>query len=274
MSTSVRRFRWTVIALVGTSLLLVAAFRIAPATLAGGGYGGFNDAGPLTHALVINCVGYWESGDGALPPGMVDLVGYWRRWHVVKIIISGVLTLVLSVLAKVLWVRFCRSERRGAAVTLAAAAVVTTALALCSVAVVAANVPSAVQPLSALLGLLPVNPPPAEFRETLSQVRGALADPVGSAAGGPVVEVLVDSFARYSWTMVLIASVVTVAMIGASVWACRAGLRTSDIRCRITAVGLGIGAALSALVAVSVVAASASSAMEPARALLDFIDGG
>lgn len=71
--------------------------------VAGGGYGGFDDAAPLTHALGINLIAYWSSGNGALTPGMADLVDYWRRWHVVKVVISVSLTCVFALLATVLW---------------------------------------------------------------------------------------------------------------------------------------------------------------------------
>lgn len=270
------RSRFAIVWLVGVLLVLVAAFRVAPAAVAGGGYGGFGDAAPLTHALGINLVAYWNSGNGALTPGMADLVDYWRRWHLVKVLISVSLTCVLALLATVLWQRFLRAGTSRSTVGYLVAAAVTTMPALFGVAVLVANVQSTVEPLSALLGLLPVDPPRGELEHTLGQIRQGLADLGSPESGRPALAVMVSSYARYLWTLVLAGSVVAAVMAGAGVFAWRAfvSIDRSDLRRKFTALGFGIAAVVVVAAVLVVVAASVDSALEPAGALLDFINGG
>ena len=252
------------------------AFRVAPATLAGGGYGGFNDPGPLTHALGVNLIAYWNGGNSALTPEMVDLVDYWRRWHAAKIVISSLLTVVLALLATASWNRFLIAETRRSAVGHAVTATVVSVLALCGVAVLVANVQSTTAPLSALLGLLPVDPSGGELGQALDQIREGLGDPASPYADRPALAVMVSSYTRYLWAFVLVASVVAVGIAAAGVYAWKVFFRngTADVRRRYTALGLGSTAIIVAVATLVLVAASARSALEPAGALLDFINGG
>lgn len=270
------RSRAFVVVLVVTAVALVVAFRVAPATLAGGGYGGFNDPGPLTHALGVNLIAYWNGGNSALTPEMVDLVDYWRRWHAAKIVISSLLTVVLALLATASWNRFLIAETRRSAVGHAVTATVVSVLALCGVAVLVANVQSTTAPLSALLGLLPVDPSGGELGQALDQIREGLGDPASPYADRPALAVMVSSYTRYLWAFVLVASVVAVGIAAAGVYAWKVFFRngTADVRRRYTALGLGSTAIIVAVATLVLVAASARSALEPAGALLDFINGG
>jgi hypothetical protein len=273
----VLRSRSFIVLLVVAAVVLVVAFRVAPATLAGGGYGGFNDAAPLTHALGVHLIAYWNSGNSALTPEMVDLVDYWRRWHVAKIVISVLLTVVLALLATALWNRFLNAgTSRSMTVGYAVTAAVISVLALCGVAVLVANVQSTAAPLSALLGLLPVGPSGGELGQMLNQIRQGLADPASPYAGRPALAVMVSSHSRYLWTLAVAASVVAVGMAGAGAYAWRAffDIYRTDVRRRYTALGFGSTAMIVAAAVLVAVAASARSALEPAGALLEFFNGG
>lgn len=244
--------------LAAVAAALVAAFVVAPPALAGvGSDADLGDERRLTDAFRAAFVGYWRSGDRDLPPDLQSVVDYWFRFHVVKAVVAALLLIVLVALGAKLWKAFPRSGNR---VVVAAAGVFVTLFALLALATVMANVQGAAAPFASLLPMLVDGPVDGDLAGTLEQVRQQLA------AGGPVspaVDVMVDDFARYHAAMAVIATIVAVGLVGATVVLWRRSHR--------------VFAALFALVAVlvAVVAvANAGTAADPAPALLAFFEGG
>jgi heme/copper-type cytochrome/quinol oxidase subunit 2 len=266
--------------LVALAVALVAAFVVAPPTLAASGPdGGFVDRRGLTEALRDAFVDYWRSGDRDFPPGLERLVDYWFRYHVAKAVIAAILLIVLAALGVLLWKAFLRAGGLGARgrAALASAGVLVTMLAVLSSATVMANVQGAVAPFASLLPMLAVGDADGELADTLDQVRQRLAD---SASGGdlapPALEVMVNDFSRYHVAMAVIAAIVAVVLIGVSAvsWKSFAATGSSDRRTRRVWGLFGVFSALSSLVVIVVAVANTTTAADPAPALLAFFDGG
>ncbi len=260
----------TVAWLVAVALMLVVAFAVAPALLVGGGYATITDNAPLSNAFAANLVVSWTSDTGALTAGMVDLMDLWRRWHAIKIVISALFTVVSGILAAVLWRRFLkiRTSRRRA-LGYASCAALLSVLALCAVVVVAANIQATAAPLSALIPLLPADPPPGELRHVMAQIHAGLADPGSPYAHRPALVALVESQRRYLSTLTLTAAFLAVMLAAAGLHAVTAWRATApeDRRRRRTMLGVTVASALSTVAAA--LAAALTSATEPAASLLE-----
>ncbi|MFG1783873.1 hypothetical protein ACGFIU_15670 [Rhodococcus oryzae] len=271
----------TLALLVALAAALVAAFVVAPRTLAAIGPGvGFSDQSSLLDAVRETFVAYWSTGDREFSPGLEGVVDYWVRYHVAKGAIAAILLVALVVLGALLWKAFAMAGGTGAVrrAALAAGGALVTVLALFSLAVVMANVQGAVVPFSSLMSMLPVGETDGELADALGQVRQQLAD--SPNAGGdrtpPALDVMISDFSRYHAVMAVIAAMVAAVLIGLSVvlWKWCASTESSA---RGTRRMLGSFAVLSAAVSLGMIVvglANTTTAADPTPALLAFFDGG
>lgn len=269
-----------VAALIVLAPALVAAFFVAPSVLAGSGPGaGFADQRHLVEALRLAFVEYWRSGGPDLSPDLASVVDYWFRYHVVKAVLAAILLIVLVALSRILWNAFLRVGGRGVTgqVGLASGGVLVTMLALFSLAAVMANAQGAVAPLASLLPMMMGGPSGQAFADTREQVRQQLADSHG--AGGhapPALEVLISDFSRYHVAMAVIATIVTVLLIGLSValWKGFARTCSSDGRTRRLLASFGVLSVLLSMAVITLIVANTTTAADPTPALLAAVEGG
>jgi hypothetical protein len=259
---------------------LVAAFVVAPRTLAASrSGGGFADERSLIEAFRRAFVEYWNSGERDFSPGLERIVDYWIRYHVAKAVIAAILLTVLVALGVLLWKAFLRASGLGVGrrAGLASAGVLVTMLALFSLVTVMANVQGAVAPFASLLPMLMAGAPDGELADTLDQVRQGLADSPGAGAPTPpALEVMISDFSRYHVAMAAIAAIVTVSLVGIAVvlWVRLVRPASSDRRTKRVWGSFGVLAALLSLVMVVVVVANTTTAADPVPALLAFFSGG
>ncbi|MHA6761206.1 hypothetical protein [Streptacidiphilus sp. PAMC 29251] len=267
-------------ALVALTAALLPAFVLAPGPLAarmsGGGFGGQRG---LIDSLSASFVDYWASGDRSFPPSLGRVVDYWRHYHEVKAVIAAILLAVLITLGVHLWKAFLRAGRLGAGsrAALGSAGAVVTALALFSLAVVAANIQGAIAPFSSLMSMLPVLPSHGALADTLDQVRQRLAHYPNTGARTPAaLTVMVDDFSRYHAVIAVAAPMVAVVLVGLTAvsWRRFAGTAASDRRTRRVFRSFGLLAALLSLSVMVVAAANIGTTADPAPALLAFFQGG
>jgi hypothetical protein len=266
-----RRVAW----LVAAALALVAAFVVVPPLAAGGGYVTIGDNTPLATAFADNLVTSWTSPSGAMTSGMTELIDLWRRWHAIKIVISGLLTVVSGVLAFLLWSRFLRDDTGGRRrLGYAGCAMLVTVLALGAVVVVAANIQATAAPLSALIPLLPADPPPGELRDVMAQIRSGLVDSTGTYAQRPALLTLVDSQRRYLSALALTAAVLAIMFAAAGLRAGSAWRATAPDKRRRRRTALGFTVALALSTAAAALAAALTFATDPAASLLTIFTTG
>ncbi|MFB6836901.1 hypothetical protein [Streptomyces sp. NPDC056361] len=275
------------LAVLGTlACALVAAFVLVPRTVAAtGADGALADRRGLAREFRGAFVAYWSSGDRDPSPNLARIIDYWFRFHVAKAVIAALLLITLVALAVLLRKAFLTAGGFGAGrrPTLASTGVLGTLFAVVSVAVlslaaVMANVQGAAAPFASLFPVLPTGATAdGRLAATLAEVRARLAD---SSDGGrptpPAVDVMVGDFARYHVAMAVIAAVVAVVLLGASVTAWRRLRSTvaSDRPTRLLRVSFVVLSASSSLAAVVVAAANTTTAADPGPALLAFFDGG
>jgi hypothetical protein len=258
---------------------LSAAFVFAPSVLAasapGGGYAG---QGALVAALSTAFVGYWSSGDRDYPLGLERVIDYWVRYHVAKAVIAALLLTVLVVLGVRLWRALLRAGRLapGQGAVLASSGALVTMLAVFSVVLVMANIQGAVAPFASLISMLPLGSPNKQFTATVGQVKQRLAEYPAGGRTPPALQAMIGDFARYHATLVVLAAIVAVILVGMSVvaWKRRARTESSERRIRRTLGLAGVLSALLSLAMIVVVVADLGTALHPAPALLAFFNGG
>ncbi|MFF8375448.1 hypothetical protein ACF07V_04810 [Streptomyces sp. NPDC015661] len=266
--------------LTGAVLALAAAFVLAPRTLAATGPGDdFGEPGVLAGAFRKAFVGYWSAGERRFPADLDGIVDYWSRYHVAKGVIAALLLTALVALGVLLWKAFVRADGLGPAkrFSLAAAGVVTTLLALFSLAAVMANIQGATAPFASLLPMLPAGTTDGELAGALGEVGQRLA--VAPGAGHqdpPALDVMIGDFARYHEAMAVIAATVAVGLAVLGVLSWRRFRRTgpADRRTRRAVAAFGVLSALAALFVVMVAVANTTTAADPRPALLAFFEGG
>ncbi|NUT35974.1 MAG: hypothetical protein HOV79_23210 [Hamadaea sp.] len=254
-------------------MALVAAFVAAPAPLAATSTTQFADQHEIAAALREGFVEYWASGARELSPGLQAVVDYWLRYHVAKAVFAAALLVVLVALSVAVWKAFLRAERTGRRSALASAGVGLTMLAVLSLATVMANVQGAAAPFASLLSMLPVGTQDAGLAGPLDEVRHGLSE---ANARPAALDVMVDDFAAYHAVLAVIATVVTMGLVAASVVLWRRGrqaaladrrtgrlLRSFGAFCAFLVLGEGV-----------VAVANTATAAHPAPALLDFFAGG
>jgi hypothetical protein len=258
---------------------LGAAFVFAPSVLAastlGGGYAG---QGAVVAALSTAFVGYWNSGNRDYPPGLERVVDYWVRYHIAKAVIAALLLTVLVVLGVRLWRALLRADRLapGRGAVLASSGLLVAMLAVCAVVLVMVNIRDAVVPFASLISMLPLGSTNKQFTETIAQVRQHLAEYPAGGRTPPALQAMISDFARFHLTLVVLAAVVAVILVGMSVvaWKRRARTESSERRSRRMLGLAGILSALLALAVIVVIVADLSTALHPAPALLAFFNGG
>ncbi|MFJ5831481.1 hypothetical protein [Streptomyces sp. NPDC093089] len=275
------------LAALGTlSCVLMAAFVLVPRTAAAtGADGALADRRGLAREFRGAFVAYWSSGDRDPSPHLARVVDHWFRFHVVKAVIAALLLITLIALAALLWKAFLTAGGHGAErrPALASAGMLGTLfavipLAAVSLAALMANVQGAAAPFASLFPVLPTGATAdGRLAAVLAEVRERLADP--SDAGGPTppaLDVMVGDFARYHLAMAVIAAVVAVVLLGASVAGWRRSRSTvaSDRPTRLVRASFVVLSVSSALAAVLVAAANTTTAADPGPALLAFFDGG
>jgi hypothetical protein len=241
--------------------------------------GGFGDQRAVIDSLSKSFVDYWSSGDRTLSPGLARLVDYWRDYHVVKAVIAATLLAVLTTLGVLLWKAFLRAAGLGTGgrAALASAGIVVTALALLSLAAVAANVQGAIAPFSSLLSMLPMHASHGELADTLDQVRQRLADyPDSGDRTPPAIEVMVSDFSRYHAVLAVAATTVAAVLVGMSVVSWKRFARTgaSDRRTRRVFRSFGLLWAVLSSAVIVVAVANLVTTVDSAPALLGFFEGG
>ncbi|MEU0836723.1 hypothetical protein [Streptomyces sp. NPDC005969] len=246
--------------LAALAVALVAAFVVAPSTLAASGSGGgLADNRTLEEAFREAFVGYWRSGGQA--------------------VIAATLLIVLVALGVLLWKAFLRAGGLGAGrrAVLASAGVLVTMLALLSLITVMANVQGAAAPFASLLPMLRVSATDGLLADTLDQVRQRLTDSLSRGdQSPPALEVMTSNFSRYHVALAVVGAIVAVVLIAMSVvlWKRFARTGSSDRRTRRVLGSFGALSALLSLVVMVVVVANTTTAADPAPALLAFFDGG
>ena len=266
--------------LAGLALALGAAFVLAPRVLAASSSSdALLEKGNLIGAVRGAFVEYWASGDIGLPPVLESVVDYWFRYHMAKAAIAAGLLVVLCALGTLLCRTFLRATGFGLGrrVALASASGFVSMLALFSLLIVMANIQGAVAPFSSLLPMLTVGQVDAELAVTLDQVKQLLADvPSSGHPDPPALAVMVSEFAQYHGVLAVLAVIVAVAFIGISVtlWKCFARTGSSDKRAKRVLGSFGVLSVSFLLVVIVLAVANATTAVDPAPALLAFFEGG
>ncbi|GID95796.1 hypothetical protein ACFQFC_02270 [Amorphoplanes digitatis] len=255
--------------LAALTATLVAAFVVGPRLLAAlGPGGGFDSERELSAALGAEFPGYWRSGGRDLPPGLDRAVDYWFRYHVAKAVFAALLLIVLVALGVLLWRAF---RRGGRGPLLAPAGVVVVALGLFATVALMANIQGAAAPFASALPMVASGGDPAG---ALDQVRRELdAAATGGGRFSPPLAVMIGDFARFHVVLAVVAAVVAAVLIGVSAVLWRR-FAAADRRTGRVLGSFGVLSALSSLVLVVVAAANASTAADPAPALLAFFNGG
>ncbi|WP_432825365.1 hypothetical protein [Dactylosporangium sp. CA-092794] len=259
-------------ALAAIAAALVVAFVVAPGPLAAiPATGDLADERRLNAAFRKGFVEYWNSGGDRFPADLQRVVDYWLRYHVVKAAISAILLIVLIALIVRLCRAFLGAGGAGRRVALAAAGGAVTMLAVLSLVTAMANAHGAVAPFASLGPMLMDGPADGALAGTLAQIRDQLA------GGGtePALTAMIDDFAVYHLALAVIATIVAVALAGLSVvlWRRFAGAAKAG-GARAVFGSYGVLSAVLALAVTVVALANASTAADPAPALLAFYDGG
>jgi len=266
--------------LVALAVALAVAFVVAPRALAASSWGDrLVEKRNLIQAVRGAFVEYWVSGNRGFPPGLERVVDYWFRYHIAKAVIAAILLVVLSALGILLSKAFLKAARLGLGrrVVLASAGVFVWLQALFSLLIVMANVQGAIAPLASLLPMLAVSPMDGELASVLDQVKQRLADfPSAGNQNPPALEVMVSEFSLFHEALAVLAAIVGVIFVGMSVmlWKRFARTGSSDGRTRRLLGSLGVLSGLFLLVVIVLAMANATTAADPAPALLAFFQGG
>lgn len=247
-----------IVSLTVLAVVLLAAFLVAPALLVGNGLATLSDNASLARAFATEFTVFWNAPRSGVTPGLVELVDLWRRWHALKIAISLLFAVTTVGLSAALWGRFLAPGRsRAGRVGTGSAAVAATVSVLGGLVAIAANIQATAAPLSALLPLLPADPPAGDLRLAMSQIHDGLVNADSTFAGRPALAVLIDSQRTYLTALAVTATVVAIG--------CAAG---TGCAARRLPRGVGIaGAVITAAVVVAAVAAWVSAA-DPVGSLL------
>jgi hypothetical protein len=252
--------------LIAAAVALLVAFRLLPAAIADAAVKPYAGITAIRAALERGLIEPWDRGQATFPPGMADLVGYWRAWHATKIVICVAMLVVLVLLARELW-RASSGRGRG---TRWAAAFVTALVPLVAV-VLAVNVQSTVAPS---IALLPVLESPAG---DASRVVDAMAGELTSSAGALTapVQALVDDMRAYDVALAVTALLLAIAFawVGLRAWS-RRRTATSDRTRRSMLTTLAVTSALGWALMAFLAVTSAISAADPAGALLGKLGAG
>lgn len=253
-----------IVSLTVLAVFLVAAFLVAPALLVGDGLATVSDNAPLAHAFATELTVFWNARTSHLTPGLMELVDLWRRWHALKVVISVLFTATTIGLASAL----CRQLRapgaaRGRRWSGGLAVVAATMLLLGGFVAIAANIQATAAPLSALLPLLPSDPPPGDLRRAMTEIRDGLVNADSAFADRPALGMMIDSQRVYLTSLAITATVMAVA--------CAAGVGLA-VRGRSRSVAIVLAAVTAGAVAAAV--AAWTSVTDPVGSLLNVFSFG
>ncbi|GAA2849417.1 hypothetical protein Acy02nite_00670 [Actinoplanes cyaneus] len=239
-------------ALSALAVFLIGAFVLAPGPLSGDLPGG------LGASLRQSFEEYWRAGQRGHLQTVVD---YWFRYHLFKGAIAALLLAVLIVLGVLITRRFLHSGGPLRAV----AGVAVGLLGLVALAAVMANLQGAIAPLASLFPMLPA--------DVLAQIAPQLA---AGAHPPAAVAVMVDDFALYHVAMAVIATVLALTFVAATVLAGRRFVRAerADRRSRVAIGSFAAVAALLSMVMVVLAMANTTVAADPQPAFQAFVGGG
>ena len=250
------------------AVALVVAFVVAPGLLASdAATADLRSEGHLVGAFRSGFVTYWGSGERNFDQGLQRVVDYWFRYHMAKGVLAGALLVVLVALAVLIWRAFLRTHGLRAA-GLAVSGVLSTALAVVSLAAVMANVHGMAAPFGSLLPML-FGAPAGPLDGTLGQIRQQLADGQPS----PPLEVITDDYVLFHAVMAVEGTIVVAALAVLAVLLWRRFAR-ADGRTRRVLAGYGVLVPLLSLALAVVVAANAMTAAHPRPGLEGFSAGG
>jgi hypothetical protein len=257
-----------------TAAALVVAFVLAPATLAStAATADLGSEGRLIAAFRSAFVGYWRSGNAGFGSELQRLVDYWFRYHVAKALLAGALLAVLIVLTVLSWQAFLRVGGLRAA-ALAVSGVLSTALAVVSLAAVMANIHGMAAPFGSLLPMLFGAPGASAgpLPDALAQIRQRLADGQDS----PALEMIRSDYVKFHAVMAVEGTIVVIALVVLSVFLWRGFTRTdrTERRSRRLLAAYGVFIPLLALALAVIVVANATTAAHPLPGLESFFAGG
>jgi hypothetical protein len=263
-----------------TAAALVVAFVLAPATLAStAATADLGSEGRLIAAFRSAFVGYWRSGNAGFGSELQRLVDYWFRYHVAKALLAGALLAVLIVLTVLSWQAFLRVGGLRAA-ALAVSGVLSTALAVVSLAAVMANIHGMAAPFGSLLPMLfgaPSGPSASSatagpLPDALAQIRQRLADGQDS----PALEMIRSDYVKFHAVMAVEGTIVVIALVVLSVFLWRGFTRTdrTERRSRRLLAAYGVFIPVLALALAVIVVANATTAAHPLPGLESFFAGG
>ena len=261
--------------LAGLAVALTAVMTVGPAWV-GARWPGSGAIGldSLVDTVRTGFLATLTSGSGPAAP-LVQAAAYWQGFHLAKAL-AGVLLLGVLVTAAVRFaVRPATAVGPWRRVTLAVAGLGLAAATAVCLLIVVANVQGAVAPLASVLTFLPVGGADPD----VAAASAGLAADLRSGSPTPAAIALLDDFRLYHQVLVGCAAVVAVGLavgLAVVVRAIRrrrraaAGGRPRAGALIATAVVLAAGLAFFLMVG----AANLATAIEPARALAAFLDGG
>lgn len=261
------------------AVLLPAVFLAPQSLAANSSEGSFVHQHNLIKAVNEAFVGYWDSGDRDFTPGMQRVVDYWFRFHAIKAGISIVLLIVLVSLSRQIWRAYIRGgeSRRARRIGLASSGVLTLILTMLALVLVVVNIQGAAAPYTSVLSLMPVGAPHGQLAGTLTQVRQRLADSQETGhRTPPAIDVMISDFARYHEAVVVMSVILTIAFIGLSfmLWKRFAGTGPSDRRARRTWGWFGASSTVFSFGAIILFMANLSNMENPTKGLMGFFAGG
>ncbi|WP_410870504.1 hypothetical protein [Nocardia sp. A7] len=254
--------------LVALAGALTAAFVFAPRLLANRTGADFRGESDLGQAFREAFVDYWHSGTQEFTVELANIVDYWFRYHLAKAVLATLLTVVLVMLAVLLWRAFMAAGGTGLGtrVALATSGGVATVLALCALVLVLANAQGTVTPFASLL--------PMATGDDSAEVRAEIGHRLADGTRIPPLDVMIDDFARYHLAMAVLAAVTAVSLLGVCALLWRTRVRSPDRRSRRVLASFGTLSALLALLLIVVAVANTTNASDPVSGLAALFAGG
>lgn len=263
---------WLIVLLVACAGGLVVAFATLPAvicrttTSAGSRY--HTLPASLPAAATSAFVDYLRQDAPTFSPDLELYIDYWRVWHASKVIISGLLVIVLVLLAMAVWHRYLNAPRRHS--SLAWAAGVVSVVAVAAGGVLAANIQSTAAPSIALWPMLTEYRDSSEVAGTFQSLKERLPGAASSESRWPALDTLIEQARVYQWTMV--ASLLLLTAMTFALFVAGLRLRATSppgSRSRTTGTTLVCITFAASSLYLGLAFASMMSALNPADALMD-----
>lgn len=253
-------------ALAVAAAALTLAFVLLPGLVLG-------SPNAVPSSLAAGLSAFWDSGDGAMPPALVALIDYWREWHVIKVLLSGLLVAVSIVTSVILWSRFRAAERAGGAAS-AVGGTISTLVAVIAGGLLAINIQATAVPFVALFPLVPVSPDDASERQSLGELRASLANDQAGSGHETVRQLVLNQVWQYTAVnaAVMAALAVTAAALAIALFI-RFVRAVGDDRTRIMCLAISPLLGISALAYFAISALSVLSAMDASSSASGLLGG-